>query len=64
MIPFGEGQLFVAREWTIPGIVALHDELGPGEVEGPKVQEPPRLPDEYPAELDRLDRDIVWGKQP
>ena len=63
VIPFGEGQLFVAREWTLPGIVALHDELGPEEVRGPTVQDPPRFPNGYPAQLDELDGEILWGSE-
>ncbi|MCC3290359.1 hypothetical protein [Arthrobacter sp. zg-Y1110] len=63
VIPFGEGQLFVAREWTLPGIVALHDELGPEELGGPKVQDPPSFPDGYPTELDGLDSEILWGSE-
>ena len=64
MVPFGEGQLFVAKSWTLAGLLALHEELGPGAVKGPEVQDPPHFPDGYPAELDRLDSEIVWGSEP
>lgn len=61
VIPFGDGWLYVARTWTIPAIVALHEELRPGRTDAPEVQEPPQLPEEYPVELDGLDSNIVWG---
>ncbi|MDK1327197.1 hypothetical protein [Arthrobacter sp. zg-Y1143] len=61
VIPFGEGLLYVARTWTIPAIVALHEELDPGRTGAPEVQDPPYLPDGYPLELDQLDSGIVWG---
>lgn len=62
-IPFGDGWLYVARTWTIPAIVALHEELHPGRTNAPEVQDPPYLPEGYPIELDGLDSQIVWGSE-
>lgn len=61
VIPFGDGWLHVAKEWTVPALVALHEDLRPGWTDGPEVQDPPHVPDGYPAELDALDSEIVWG---
>ena len=51
----------MAKSWTLPGLLALHEELGPSAVKGPEVQDRPHFPDGYPAELDRLDSEIVWA---
>ena len=62
-VPFGEGQLFVAKLWTLDGLRALHEELGPSAVKGPEVQNPPQFPDGYPTELERIDSAVVWGSE-
>ena len=61
VIPFGDGWMYVAKEWTVPALVALHNEIAPEKVKGPDLQDPPSFPDGYPAVLDELDGEILWG---
>ncbi|MCC3277832.1 hypothetical protein LJ754_01470 [Arthrobacter sp. zg-Y40] len=64
VIPFGDGWLYVAKKWTVPAIVALHQELNPGRTDAPKIQDTPNFPDGYPVQLDGLDSAILWGSEP
>lgn len=65
-IPFGDGFLYAAREWTLDGFVAFDRDLaavGGNETANiPDFQDPPAFPDEgYPEELDLLDDLVTLG---
>lgn len=63
-IPFGDGMLYAARNWTLDGFAALSRDLakaGAGQVlQIPKFQDPPEFPSQYPEELFRLDEQVRW----
>ena len=65
--PFGDGTLCVAREWTVEGITALDRDLAaagaPRLSMHPKKQDVPQFPDELPAGLDSLDREVGLASQ-
>ncbi|PPB50904.1 hypothetical protein C4K88_03330 [Arthrobacter pityocampae] len=66
VLPHGEGWVYVAREWTDQGVVALFEDLARGGAHRvsarPDVQNPPHIPDGYPAGLEELDRLVSWGE--
>ena len=51
-IPFGDGTLNIARDWTVEGIIALNGELAaagaPKASSRPKKQDPPQFPADGP----------------
>lgn len=65
--PFGDGTLRVAREWTVGGVVGLNQALteagAPKLSARPKKQDTPRFPDELPAGLEALDREVELAPQ-
>lgn len=64
-IPFGEGTLYAAKDWSIKGFVAFSDDLaeaGAGSVlKAPKFQEPPHFTEGYPEALALLKENVRWG---
>lgn len=66
-IPFGDGNLRVARVWTPDGIVTLDRELAqagaPRYSKRPTDQDPPNFPEVYPQALGILDSEVVWERQ-
>ena len=64
-IPFGDGALYAAREWSLNGFATLGSDLcaagGAQILDAPKFQDPPAFPDGYPDGLDRLDELVAWG---
>ncbi|MCQ1956335.1 hypothetical protein NNX39_07435 [Arthrobacter sp. zg-Y826] len=66
-VPFGDGALYVAREWSLNGFAALGRDLSAAGcariLDAPKFQDPPAFPDGYPAGLDRLDDLVSWGSE-
>lgn len=64
-LPFGDGTLYAAREWTVDGIGAFVEELaGAGArsvLDIPEEQDLPDLPAGYPDGMECLDAQISWG---
>ena len=65
--PFGDGILCVAREWTVDGITALDRDLSAADAPkltmNPEKQVVPQFPDELPAGLEALDREVELAPQ-
>ncbi|GAA1350911.1 hypothetical protein GCM10009636_10580 [Arthrobacter koreensis] len=65
VLPYGEGRLHVAREWTDQAVVALFEELGRSGTHRASaesnLQEPPHLKEGYPDQLTDLDSLVSWG---
>lgn len=64
-MPFGEGTLYVAKDWSIKGFRAFSDDLVKvGAVpllSVPKVQNPPKFGEGHPEALASLDETVRWG---
>lgn len=64
-VPWGDGVLYAAREWTIPGLVELNKHLAAAgartSTKSPELQSPPQFPDDYPPGLKDLDDNIAYG---
>ena len=65
VVRVGDGWLYAAREWSLPAVLALGEELtslgSQKAMSRPEKQDPPSLPDGYPVELYGLDDQITWG---
>ena len=64
-LPFGDGNLYASRTWSVEAVTALHDALksagAPRYFDRPDQQDPPAFPEAYPDGLEKLDTQIAWG---